>query len=101
MAVATEVGECCADVDTKHDFVFTEQFAFFSGHDSQIGVDQVVRSNLTLLLVDEAVNVWTGSSSCEKEKQHRQHPCSHERAGCLLSLSVLGPDEKVLISASF
>ena len=34
------------------EFVFTKQLAFLDGLDPQVGVDQVVRSNLTFLLVD-------------------------------------------------
>ena len=78
MTICPKVGEGYAG-----DLVITEQFAFFSSRDSQEGVDQVVRSNLALLLICEAVNVGIGSYSCEKEKQHRQHSCSRE------SLSVI------------
>ena len=80
MAVAPKMGECYAG-----DLIFTEQFAFFSGRDSKEGVDQVVWTNLTLFLINEAVNVWTGSYSREKRKQHRRHSCSLERA-CVTEL---------------
>ena len=52
MTIGPKVGEAYAG-----DLVFTKQFAFFSGRNSQEGVDQVVRSNLALFLIDEAVNV--------------------------------------------
>ena len=56
MAIAAKVCE-----RNTGDFILTELLALLDGGYSQDGVDQVVRSDGTFLLINKTVNLGTGS----------------------------------------
>ena len=56
MAIAAKVCE-----RNTSDFILTKLLALLDGGYSQEGVDQVVRSDVTFLLINKTVNLGTGS----------------------------------------
>ena len=66
MAIAAKVCERCTSK-----FIRTEVLALLGGWYSKEGADQVVVSDVALLLIDKAVNLRTRVYA-EKEKKHKQ-----------------------------
>ena len=66
MAIAAKVCECCTS-----EFILTEVLALPGGWYSKEGADQVVLSDVALLLIDEAVNLRIRVCAGKEKKQKR------------------------------